>query len=126
MAADTLRSTHTAYATMNINGENPQDLQRAEQSRIVPASAHNLVEPVSYAPDHMATVTPVSPSPAQVKPLNAGTSSAMWLNKPSMLASPAWPVTRETSSCRNSHSGRASPGGFDGFHELLNPALWCW
>src|SRR5438552_6657381 len=56
--------------------------------------------------NHVGTITPESPSPAQVSPLNAGTSLAISLNRPSMVTNPFWPVTLNTSSCRNSHSGR--------------------
>src|ERR1043166_8087574 len=61
--------------------------------------------------DQQLTVTPVSPSPAQVRPLKAGTSAAIWLNKPSMLTKLFCPARLKTSSWRISHSGRASPGG---------------
>src|SRR5213594_913498 len=37
---------------------------------------------------HTCTGTPVSPSPAQVRPLKAGTSFAIWLNKPSIVTKP--------------------------------------
>ena len=36
---------------------------------------------------------------------------AIWLNKPSMVPGKLAPVTRVTRLARNSHSGRASPGG---------------
>lgn len=40
------------------------------------------------ARNHICTVTPVSPSAAHVTPPKAGTSFAIWLNKPSMFTKP--------------------------------------
>ena len=54
------------------------DLNRAEQRELFPL--RQLIDP-----GHTVTVTPLSPSAAQVTPCNAGTSLAIWLNNPSML-----------------------------------------
>src|SRR6266487_1125591 len=74
-------------------------------------NSFNSIDLLTHSTAQMGTVTPVSPKPAHVSPLNEGTSVPIWLNNPSMLTNPSWPVTSKTNSCRNSHSGRASPGG---------------